>query len=92
MGNVAVAVSWSGYFCELLKGLRDQRSRLAPDGPARRRCGRPGFMDAAPHIAGIPIVFNLPAVLIVALVTWVLVIGVKESARFNDVMVVRSSS
>jgi APA family basic amino acid/polyamine antiporter len=45
-------------------------------------------MDSAPHIGGIPIAFNLPAVVIVALVTWVLVIGVKESSRFNDVMVV----
>jgi APA family basic amino acid/polyamine antiporter len=34
-------------------------------------------------MAGIPIVFNLPAVAIVALVTWVLVIGVKESSKFN---------
>jgi len=34
------------------------------------------------------IVFNLPAVLIVALVTWVLVRGIRESAGFNSAMVV----
>ncbi len=41
----------------------------------------------APHIFGLPIVFNLPAVLIVALVTWVLVRGIRESAGFNSAMV-----
>ncbi|MBI4548720.1 MAG: amino acid permease [Ignavibacteriae bacterium] len=38
-------------------------------------------------IAGIPIIFNFLAVAIVMLVTWLLVIGVKESARVNNVMV-----
>jgi basic amino acid/polyamine antiporter, APA family len=32
-------------------------------------------------------VFNLPAIFIVALVTMMLVIGIKESARFNDIIV-----
>jgi APA family basic amino acid/polyamine antiporter len=41
----------------------------------------------APHLLGIPVVFNLPAVLIVVLITWVLVIGIRESARFNSAMV-----
>ena len=42
---------------------------------------------AAPHLFGLPIIFNLPAVLIVALITWVLVIGVRESAWANTMMV-----
>ncbi len=41
-----------------------------------------------PTIAGIPIIFNLLASIIVGLVTWLLVVGVKESARANNVMVV----
>ena len=45
-------------------------------------------LAAAPHFLGIPIIFNLPAVLIVALITWVLVRGVRESAGFNSAMVV----
>jgi APA family basic amino acid/polyamine antiporter len=39
-------------------------------------------------IAGHPIAINIPAMVIVALVTWVLVIGIKESARVNNMMVV----
>src|SRR5437870_3238725 len=40
-------------------------------------------MTDAPRIAGVPIIFNLPAVLIVAVITWILVIGIRESAGFN---------
>src|SRR5579872_3848512 len=43
---------------------------------------------AAPRLLGVPIVFNLPAVLIVALITWILVRGIRESAGFNSAMVV----
>ncbi|TAK67744.1 MAG: amino acid permease [Bacteroidetes bacterium] len=41
-----------------------------------------------PTIMGIPIIFNFLAFIIVAAVTWLLVIGVKESARANNVMVI----
>jgi APA family basic amino acid/polyamine antiporter len=40
-----------------------------------------------PSIAGIPIIFNFLAAAIVGLVTWVLVLGAKESARVNNIMV-----
>jgi APA family basic amino acid/polyamine antiporter len=42
----------------------------------------------APHLFGLPIIFNLPAVLIVAAITWVLVIGIRESAWVNAAMVI----
>src|SRR5207249_1416355 len=47
----------------------------------------PGLIEGAPHLFGIPIVFNLLALGIVALITVVLVWGIKESAKFNAVMV-----
>ena len=40
-----------------------------------------------PTILGIPVLFNGLAVGIVMLITWLLIIGVKESARVNNVMV-----
>ena len=40
-----------------------------------------------PTILGIPIIFNALAVVIVMLITWLLIVGVKESARVNAVMV-----
>ena len=42
----------------------------------------------APELFGFPVIFNLPAVLIVALITWILVVGIRESAWANSVMVV----
>jgi APA family basic amino acid/polyamine antiporter len=42
----------------------------------------------APRLAGMPMVLNLPAILIVAFLTWLLVIGIRESSRFNTAMVV----
>src|SRR5262245_802570 len=89
VGNIAVAISWSSYFNDVLKHT------LGPDWqiPAwictdlRTALKTPEILEAAPHLFGFPIVLNLPAVLIVALVTWVLVIGVKESARANNLMV-----
>ncbi len=41
-----------------------------------------------PVLLGVPVVFNVLAITITALITWLLVIGVKESARFNNVIVV----
>src|SRR3974390_129225 len=39
----------------------------------------------APRIAGIPFIFNMPAFLIVVLVTWVVLVGIRETARFNTI-------
>jgi len=46
-----------------------------------------GALAAAPRVLGVPVVFNLPAVLIVVVITWILVRGIRESARFNSAMV-----
>jgi basic amino acid/polyamine antiporter, APA family len=42
---------------------------------------------SAPHIGGIPLIMNLPAVAVVALITVILVIGIRESADANNAMV-----
>ena len=45
------------------------------------------ILASAPKLFGAPIVFNFPAVFIVTAITAMLVIGVKESSRFNTIMV-----
>jgi APA family basic amino acid/polyamine antiporter len=40
-----------------------------------------------PTIFGVPFIFNFLAIIIVAAVTWILVIGIKESATANNIMV-----
>jgi APA family basic amino acid/polyamine antiporter len=41
----------------------------------------------SPHILGLPIIINLPAFLVVAIITVILVIGIRESANANNAMV-----
>ncbi|MEW5917899.1 MAG: amino acid permease, partial [Gemmatimonadota bacterium] len=92
VGNVAVAISWSGYFNSLLTGMginlpgwlvHGYREVMLSSDPALR-----ALIDTAPNIAGIPVLLNVPAFAIVALITSLLVIGVRESARVNNVLVV----
>jgi len=91
VGNVAVAIAWSGYFNSLISPWVDIPGWLthgyynvhaSPD-PAIR-----ALLDTAPRLVGIPILVNLPAFLIVMLITGLLVVGVKESTRVNNAMVV----
>jgi APA family basic amino acid/polyamine antiporter len=44
-------------------------------------------VQGAPHIFGMPIVCNISAALIIALLTVILVIGIRASSRFNIVIV-----
>ena len=86
VGNVAVAVSWASYFQSFLRGF----GMHLPDWMAmsiKQARATPGVFEHAPHLAGIPIIVNLPAFFIVALLTVLLVIGVKESARVNSIIV-----
>jgi basic amino acid/polyamine antiporter, APA family len=86
IGNTAVAISWAGYADALLRGLRIELPRwLVTD--YRTAMKTPDVLAGAPHLLGVPIVFNALAIGIVALVTLVLVLGVRESARLNAVMV-----
>ncbi len=86
VGNIAVAIGWAGYFDSLLRGLGIQMPRwLVTD--VLTAAHDPAMLATAPHLGPIPIVFNLPALAIVGVITWLLVIGTKESARVNTVMV-----
>jgi APA family basic amino acid/polyamine antiporter len=43
--------------------------------------------STAPRIAGLPIICNLPALLITLIVTWIVYIGIQESKRMNNTLV-----
>ena len=53
-----------------------------------RAHAHPEIFAAAPHVFGIPIVVNLPAFAIVAALTAILVIGMRESAWLNTGIVI----
>ena len=90
VGNVAVAMSWGDYFKSLVGDwisiplwlTTGYRTALLSSNPAVH-----GLLDTAPRIGGIPILINVPAFAIVALITWLLLLGVRESARANNIMV-----
>ena len=91
VGNIAVAVAWSGYFVALLSGFGITippwlthgylQAARSPD-PAIH-----GLLSSAPHVGSIPVLLNMPAFLIVAAITGLLLMGVRESARANNIMV-----
>src|ERR1041384_5914920 len=90
VGNVAVAISWGDYFKSFLNGWVEFPAWLTTGYRTALLSSDPkvhGILDSAPHIAGIPIVINIPAFAIVMLITWLLLLGVRESARANNIMV-----
>ncbi|HUO52283.1 MAG TPA: amino acid permease [Gemmatimonadaceae bacterium] len=90
VGNVAVAISWGDYFKTLTAGViqlpdwlsTGYRTALLSSDPAVH-----GLLQSAPRVLGVPILVNIPAAAIVMLITWLLVLGVRESARANNIMV-----
>lgn len=68
-----VAVGWSGYFKSLLEGFGVHI---------------PAVLSAAPGaLPGVTTWFNLPAFLILMVITALLSIGIRESARVNNLLV-----
>jgi basic amino acid/polyamine antiporter, APA family len=91
VGNVAVAISWGDYFRSLLGSFGIElpvwlttgyRTALLSPDPAVH-----GLLETGPHLFGIPILINVPAFAIVMLITWLLLLGVRESATANNIMV-----
>jgi basic amino acid/polyamine antiporter, APA family len=102
VGNIGVAIGWAGYFRELIAhfGLAmppwlstDFRSaRFAAEAVAAGAADPANQFLAsafatAPHLFGFPVILNLPAFLVVAFITVLLVIGIRESANANNAMV-----
>jgi len=74
LATSTVAVGWSGYFQSLMSGF----GLVLPEALTAAPGARPG----------IDTLFNLPAFLIMIALTGLLSLGMRESARLNNVMVV----
>ena len=103
LGAVTVAIGWSGYVVSFLHDVGfDVPGALAAargtplievpgggwkavtDALLQSLAARGVDPNTLPHVTA---VFNLPAVIIIAIVTTLLVIGIKESANVNNVIV-----
>lgn len=90
IGNIAVAISWSGYFNNLLTGIGKglgMNLSLPVWLTNNYDSATPEIYAAAPHIGGLPIILNLPAFIIVVLVTYLAYVGIKESKKTANFMV-----
>jgi basic amino acid/polyamine antiporter, APA family len=77
-------------FPSLLPGSQEFLQHLdeIKNAPSADIMSRAHQLLAAPHLFGVEIGFNLPALVIALLITAILVVGIKESARFNSAIVV----
>ena len=104
LGAVTVAIGWSGYVVSFLGdlGIHIPAALTAPTGheliqmptgqwliisePILESLRNAGTDPAS--LAHVTAIFNFPAVLVIAIVTTLLVIGIRESARVNDAIVI----
>ncbi len=88
IGNIAVAISWSDYFTNLMSkaGLHIP-DWLTMDYVTAKTQQAAAWADA-PNIGGLRIIMDLPALLIVALITYIVFRGIKESRSASNLMVI----
>ena len=99
IGNIVVAISWSSYFNNLLRGVGIHLPLwMITDGGTAHVLYETALADGkplenmawttAPVIGDWHVIFNLPAFVIVVLVTALVYIGIKESKKWANAMVV----
>lgn len=109
IGNIAVAISWSEYFTNLLEGFH---IRIAPYLTMDYLSAYRGYMhfqelsnggnlmeitdnlklqaeawNTAPGIGGIKLIADIPALAIVVFITYLVYIGIRETKRATNIMV-----
>jgi len=93
IGNIAVAISWSDYFTSLLDGLGLYLPRyLTMDFWTARAGATPDAVKAwqtAPDLfGGAKFICDIPAFLVTIIITRIIYIGIKESKRMMNGMVI----
>lgn len=97
IGNIAVAISWSDYFCALINGIHI--GSFNPHVPEYLATdywtAKDGLTDAAklawanaPSWGNFKFICNIPALLITVVITWIIYIGIRESRRSTNIMVI----
>jgi basic amino acid/polyamine antiporter, APA family len=97
IGNIYVAYSWSDYFTSLLGKLNVHVPEyLATSYMEAKHAIEGGSTNAdvltawntAPVVGGLRIIFDLPALIINFLITYLVYRGIKESRNFSNIMVI----
>ena len=91
IGNIAVAISWSDYFTTLLAGFGLHLPEfLTMDYKTASALASPEAMAAwqyAPRLLGLRLICDLPAFVIVCIITYITYRGIKESKTSANIMV-----
>ncbi|MBW4890810.1 amino acid permease [Mucilaginibacter sp. HMF5004] len=110
IGNIAVAISWSGYFVNLLEGfhihipeylIMDYWSAYRAEETIKTLTASGHVADItetlktqalawsnAPGIGGFKLIANIPALAIVVAITWLVYIGIRETKKATNAMVI----
>ncbi|MCX8020529.1 MAG: amino acid permease [Chitinophagaceae bacterium] len=92
IGNIAVAISWSDYFTRLLSSAGMELPHwMTMDYLTAKAAETPEAASAwskAPEIFGLKIIMDIPALLIVSLITYIVFIGIKESRSASNLLVI----
>ncbi len=80
LGATTVAIGWSGYVVSFLKGIGVDFPAVLAEAPY-------AFNPQTGAWTRTGAVINLPALFVIALITFILVRGIKESATVNSVIV-----
>ena len=96
-GNIYVAFSWSDYFTSFIERIGfDIPDFLTTSYTEAKKAFLSGSENkelitawkTAPIVAGIKFIVDIPALIINALITWLVYIGIKESRNFNNILVI----
>ena len=92
IGNIAVAISWSDYFTTLLDGLGIHIPAWMQMDYWTAKAGETqtaiAAWNTAPHIGSLRIICDIPAFLITAIITAVVYVGIQESRKTANAMVI----
>lgn len=110
IGNIAVAISWSEYFTNLLEGFNihmpanltmdylsamrahEKVQQLTASGRIAEITENLTFQASAwanaPSLGGLKVIADLPALAIVFFITWLVYIGIRETKRATNAMVI----
>lgn len=87
IGNVTVAIAWSGNFTNFLHGLGINLPPYLTTSFLEAKNNLPQLWATAPQLFGIPFIINIPAFIINMLITGLVYVGIKESKNFANGMV-----
>ncbi|HEV7782562.1 MAG TPA: amino acid permease [Chitinophagaceae bacterium] len=92
IGNIAVAISWSDYFTNLMtKAGLHIPDWMTMDYMTAKAGATESAVSAwadAPNLFGLRLIMDVPALLIVALITYIVFRGIKESRSASNLMVI----